>query len=247
MNAIIVDDEESARDVLYSLLKRGNPEINVVAKCCNIEEAVDKIKNLRPDVVFLDVEMPNYAGYEIVDFFDEIDFEIIFVTAFDKYAIKAFELSAIDYLVKPINRSRLKDAVEKLKEKMSHKIIMGDYQAFRDSMATNKLEKLVIPEVGNKRIVLLNEIIAIEAKGSYSEVYLRNENHFIVSKGLKYFDTVLPDNSSFFRTHKSWIINTNCIESYNKGLNQISMKGGIIAKLSKYRLIQFESQMAMKL
>lgn len=101
IKAILVDDEQRARSVLSNLIKRCDLNVDILAQCSCLENAVEEIKNLQPDVVFLDVQMPNYAGYEIANFFEEISFDIIFVTAFDEYAIKAFELSAIDYLVKP--------------------------------------------------------------------------------------------------------------------------------------------------
>jgi two-component system LytT family response regulator len=108
IKAIIVDDEESARDVLQNLLLLFCPNVEVVAKCENVLKAVDAINKEQPDLVFLDIEMPNYAGYEIVNFFDKINFEIIFVTAYDQYAVRAFEVAAIDYLLKPIDIDRLK-------------------------------------------------------------------------------------------------------------------------------------------
>ena len=119
IRAILVDDEESARDVLENLLKRFCPEVELLAKCTNVEQAVASIRELQPDLVFLDIEMPNYAGYEIVKFFPEINFELIFVTAYDKYAIRAFEVSAVDYLLKPIDIDRLKNAVSRVMKQLS--------------------------------------------------------------------------------------------------------------------------------
>jgi len=110
LKAIIVDDESSARELLQELIKSYCPEIDIVASFKNLETAVDHIRMDKPDIVFLDVEMPQYSGYEILDFFDQIDFNIIFVTAYDKYAIKAFEVSALDYLLKPVEIERLKSA-----------------------------------------------------------------------------------------------------------------------------------------
>lgn len=246
INAVIVDDEESARDVLSNLLARAFPEIKIVATCSNVPDAAVQIKHYNPDVVFLDVEMPNYAGYEIVGFFEKIDFEIIFITAFDQYAIKAFELSAVDYLVKPINRMRLAEAVTKLKEKVGHKKAIGDYQVLLESIKTNSLDKIVIPEIGNRRILLLNDIIAIEGKGAYSSIYLNQKKSIVVSKNLKYFENVFPSNAAFFRSHKSWIINFDCVKSYNKSKSQVLLNGDIIAKLSKYRITEFETEIAAK-
>ena len=124
-DAIIVDDERSAREILSGLLVRYCPQINIVEKCKGLKEAVEAIKKQKPSLVFLDIEMPNYAGYEIVSFFEEIDFEIIFVTAYDQYALKAFEISAVDYLLKPVTIERLKLSVDRFVEKQkltnSHK------------------------------------------------------------------------------------------------------------------------------
>ena len=215
IRSILVDDEPAARDVLERLLTRSCPSIEIMQKCVDVPDAVEAIKKHKPDVVFLDVEMPNYAGYEIVDFFDEIDFEIIFVTAYDKYAIKAFELSAIDYLVKPISRQRLIDAVAKLDQKVEEKSVVKDYQILKESIQNKEHEKIVISELGNKRVLLLNDIIAIQAKGAYSTIHLSNDKDLLVSKNLKHFESILPENGTFFRSHKSWIISTNHISSFN--------------------------------
>ena len=121
IKAIITDDEEGARNVLSQLLEYESPNIEITAKCIDVPSTVQAIKELKPDVVFLDIQMPVYAGYEIFNFFETIDFEIIFVTAYDQFAIKAFELNAVDYLVKPVSRHRLTQAIEKLTQKLHSK------------------------------------------------------------------------------------------------------------------------------
>lgn len=241
LKSILVDDEPAARDVLERLLIRNCPSIEILAKCPDVESAVKKIKELQPDVVFLDVQMPNYAGYEIVDFFDEIDFEIIFVTAYDQYAIKAFELSAVDYLVKPISRQRLIESIEKLDKKTKEKNGFKDYQILKNSIQKKELEKIVISELGNKRVLQLNDIIAIEAQGSYSNIHIANDKNILVSKNLKHFESVLPEDGSFFRSHKSWIISTEYINAFNKNKGEIALnQGSIIARLSKYKIQEFQ-------
>jgi two-component system LytT family response regulator len=241
LRSIIVDDESAARDVLERLLIRNCPSIEVLDKCHDVESAVEKIKELKPDVVFLDVQMPNYAGYEIVDFFDAIDFEIIFVTAYDQYAIKAFELSAVDYLVKPVNRQRLIESIEKLDEKIKQKNGFKDYQILKDSIQNKQFDKIIISELGNKRVLLLKDIIAIEAKGAYSTIHLVKDKNILVSKNLKHFESVLPEDNSFFRSHKSWIISTEFINAFNKNKGEISLnQGSILARLSKYKIQEFE-------
>ena len=170
LTAIIVDDEQRARDVLSKLLERNCPNVDVLDKCVDVPSAVERIKELKPNVVFLDVQMPNYAGYEIVNFFDKIDFEIIFVTAFDHYAIKAFELNATDYLVKPVERARLVDAVKRVVIKVNEEKSKEQYEALLHSIQKKEFRKIVIPELGNRKIVEINNIIAIEAEGAYCKV-----------------------------------------------------------------------------
>ncbi|MCH2225105.1 MAG: LytTR family DNA-binding domain-containing protein [Crocinitomicaceae bacterium] len=240
IRAIIVDDEEAARDVLQNLIIRSKGIIDIVDQCCDLTEAVASIKKNQPDVVFLDIQMPNYAGYEIASFFEEINFEIIFVTAYDQYAIKAFELSAIDYLVKPINRARLQESIDKLVDRVEQKQHAERFQVFMDSMKNKELGKIIISELGNKRILNLSDIIAIEAKGAYTFIYLQNEPGFLVSKNLKYFEQVLPDNGSFFRSHKSWIIAKEHIQSYSKSKGEIRLTKKNIGRVSRNRIQDLE-------
>lgn len=239
--AIIVDDEEDARDVLQTLINFSNFPIEIVAKCSNLKEAVFEIKKLKPDVVFLDIQMPEYAGYEISNFFDEITFEIVFVTAFDQYAIKAFELSAIDYLVKPINRGVLEKSLKRIVKKIGSKDSLNDYQNLLESLQTRKIERIVIPEIDANRILNLKDIICIQGSGSYSVVYLKNEEKITISKNLKYFEKILPEDTHFFRSQKSWIINTDYIVKYNTNQGDIYLENGIIAKISPNKLSEFNS------
>lgn len=241
VTAIIVDDERRARDVLNKLLERNCPIVNVEAMCVDVLSAVDKIKELKPDVVFLDVEMPDYAGYELVNFFNEIYFEIIFVTAFDQYAIKAFELSAIDYLVKPIDRLRLVDAVDRVSKKVNINESKVQYEQLLNSIKEKEFKKIVIPELGNKRILEINTISAIEAEGSYCRIHLSNDKPFVISKNLKYFERRLGDSNFFFRTHRGWIVNINHLETINKTELTLKLRNNLVAKISRNMVSSFES------
>ena len=247
IKAILIDDEQSARNVLTNLLERSSANIEIVATCSNLTEGVAQIKKLQPDVVFLDVQMPNYAGYEIVNFFDTIDFEIIFVTAYDEYAIKAFELNAIDYLVKPINRTKLATALKKTEEKLTQQTAFRDYQILLETIKDKNYNKIVIPEVGNRRIVNLNNIIAIEADGAYSNIHLKENKIVTTSKNLRYFEEVLPKEKSFFRSHRTWIINLSYIEFLNKtDLSITLMNGTVKAKISRAKLDDFKKKISLK-
>lgn len=240
IKAVLIDDEQSARNVLTNLLERSSIDISIIATCNNLEEGVKKIKELQPNVVFLDVQMPNYAGYEIVNFFETINFEIIFVTAYDQYAIRAFELNAIDYLVKPISRQKLASTLLRLKESLQKKTDLIDYQVLLKSINDKNFQKIVIPETGNRRIVNLDDIIAIEADGAYSSIHLNDNSVITISKNLKYFETILPKDTSFFRSHRTWIVNLKYLEFLNKKELVISIKGTVKAKISRNRLDDFE-------
>lgn len=241
VSCIIVDDEQRARNVLTNLITNYFNHIEIKATCKDVPEAVEKIKVLKPNLVFLDVQMPNYAGYEIIQFFEEINFEIIFVTAYDKYAIKAFELSAIDYLVKPVNRLRMKEAIDKLEEKLDRTNKILDYQNLLDSMRKDDFDTIIIPELGNKRLVKLSDIIAVEANGAYSIIHLTDNKKITISKNLKYFENLLPANNLFFRSHRTWLINLKLVTSFNKTELEIKHSSKLTSKLSRRRLSDFES------
>lgn len=242
IKAILIDDEQSARNVLTNLLTRTSSNIEIIATCSNLVEGVAEIKKSQPNVVFLDVQMPNYAGYEIANFFDKIDFEIIFVTAYDQYAIKAFELNAIDYLIKPVDRKKLTIAIDKLENRLDQKATLINYQNLLKTIKNKEFKQLVIPEIGNRRIVNLDDIIAIEADGSYSKIYLKESKVITISKNLKYFENRLPKESSFFRSHRTWIVNLTCIKNLNKKNLTITLKDiAIKAKISRTRITNFEN------
>jgi two-component system LytT family response regulator len=247
LKVIVVDDEKAARNVLSNLLMRCNTSVEIMAQCRDVPEAVLAIREHKPDVVFLDVQMPEYAGYEIVNFFDSIDFEIIFVTAFDQYAIKAFELSAVDYIVKPIDRSRLNEAVEKLNDRLREKTALKEYQLLRDSMRNQEMGKMVISGIvdgqRSKQIIELHTVIAAEALGAYCKLYFEDGTSTVLSRNLSHFESRLPDDSKFFRTHRSWVVNLNHVISFNPGHGDMVLKGNVNAKLSKNRLVAFEEQM----
>lgn len=240
IKAIITDDEQAARNVLYQLLQLEFPEVEVIAKCHDVPSTVEAIKELKPDVVFLDIQMPGYMGYEIISFFDEINFEITFVTAYDQYAIKAFELNAVDYLVKPISRQRLVQAVKKLQQKIESQKTVQQYQLLKQSLQTKTINHIIIAELGKQNFVKLNDIIAIEAHGAYSLVYLCGKQPLTVTKNIKQFESLLPEDGTFFRSHKSWIIHKQHIQRYAKLKLEIYLSENIIAKLSRYKKVEFE-------
>lgn len=240
IRAILVDDEESARDVLKNLLSRFCPEVEVLDTCANVPEAVEAIKQFGPDVVFLDIEMPKYAGFELVRFFQQVDFDIIFVTAYDQYALRAFEMAAVDYLLKPVDITRLKQAVARVSQQQEMKERVKRMELLSRSLEEKKLKNIVVNDKGQQQVLALDGIVAIEAQESYCLLHAGERKH-VVSRNLKHFENLLEDQPQFLRVHKSWIINTQHILHYSKAELLINMTGGVVAKLSKYQKADFEA------
>lgn len=243
LTAILVDDEAGARDVLENLLRHFCPNVKLLGKFEDLPAAVLGIQKHRPDVVFLDIEMPNYAGHEILDFFDDIEFDIVFVTAYDSYAIKAFEVAALDYLLKPVDIDRLKEAVAKASDRAEKKAISQQYQVLKESLISGSVKNLVIAEKGGRHIVPVSEIVAIEAQESYSFIHT-SKKRYTASKNLKHFEDLLEDNRDLFRCHKSWIVNMGMVSNYGSSTGEIDLAGLITAKLSKYKKPEFEALIA---
>ncbi|MES2618742.1 MAG: response regulator [Bacteroidota bacterium] len=241
LKAIIVDDEESARNILYNLLQQYKTEIEVLALCNNVENAVEAINKFTPDVVFLDIEMPNYSGLELVSFFKQINFEIIFVTAYNHFAVKAFELAAFDYLLKPIELTRLDAAVKKLINRKYTDSAALNYQILKESLNKDSNgQKMIVNHHGNQKAIALTDIVAIEANEAYTVIIDINNDKYTVSKNLKYFETLLAENNNFFRAHKSWMVNGQHISHISNAKYTIILKNNVQAKLSKYKKAEFD-------
>ncbi len=240
IECVIVDDEGSARDILENLLLNFCDGVRVMAKCENLEKSVEAIREYKPDVVFLDIEMPRFAGFEIARFFDEMSFDIVFVTAYDKYALKAFEVSALDYLLKPIDIDRLIETVERIKKSAKDKSSLEQFNILQESIKSQKIVKIPVIHQGYRFFLDLSEIIAFEAQGSYCKIYLKTGESHLVSKKIKYYEELLGDSGDFFRSHKSWIVNFNYIKNYSKANQEIQLENDITAKLSRYRTVEFE-------
>jgi two-component system LytT family response regulator len=216
IKAIIIDDEDRARELLKSMLLECCPEVEVVALCNDIPSAVKSIKKYTPDLVFSDIEMPGHSGLELLDFFneEEIHFSLIFTTAYNQYAIQAMKMSAIDYLLKPIEPEELEKAVEVYKKKIKQESL--HYKAVLDNFKTNKSSKLAVPTRHGFRFVDPDDIVLLKADNSYTEVILNNGEKLLASRILRNFEDALAHHPHFFRTHKSYLINTNYITEYIK-------------------------------
>lgn len=215
LNAIIVDDEPPARSILRQILLDHCPIVHVLAEAPDVTTAVKLINNEKVDLVFLDIEMPVENGFALFDYFKRPTFQTIFCTAYSAYAIKAFEVSAVDYLLKPVSISKILYAVEKAVKLIGQNQIIEKVQILRENLSVNTLQKIALPMADGLVFVELKDILYFEADGSYTLV-VTSAGKILVSKKIKEFDDILENDLRFYRTHRSFLVNTSQILKYNK-------------------------------
>lgn len=244
VTAIIVDDEQHARQVTENMLRLYCPDVKVLTTCSNVPEAVLAIKEHKPDVVFLDIEMPDYNGFTLLKFFDEVSFQIVFVTAYSQYALQAFELAAVDYLLKPLQADKLKEAVERLRQKLSTKDLKQQLELLQENLNNGSMSKIALPISDGILFVSVDDILYLTADGAYTEVNLANESKVIVSRKLKFFEDLLIKRKNFFRIHRSYLINLNHVAKYNRTESMVTLENNISLPVSKERKKEFEDSFA---
>lgn len=217
IKTILVDDEDHCIDILKYELK-SFPEIEILGSCNDGHEAVTLIKKEKPDLVFLDIDMPFMNGFDVIRALDGIHFNVIFVTAFDQYALKAFRYSALDYLLKPVEKMELKEAIEKVKKSSSQNIQKDQMDLLLNTITQPKPQysKILLPAQDGLEFVALDDIIRAQADSNYTHVYLEGGRRLIISKALKQVE-ILLDDERFFRTHQSHLIHLNKIKRYARG------------------------------
>ena len=215
LKAIIVDDEPKLRKVLEIKLKDKCPNIEVVGTAGNIADAYDLIQDKKPDLLFLDIAMPGGSGFSLLDKFEKINFDIIFVTGFNEYAIDALRVSAIDYLLKPVRSEDLVLAVEKAVKRKSEKVLIAHYDVLQHNLknAGDQNAKIAIPGAHAYDFVLVNDIIRCEGWQKYSKIYLTNKDVIVSSYNLGVYRDLLKS-YDFYGCHKSHLINIKHIKKY---------------------------------
>jgi two-component system LytT family response regulator len=215
MKAIIVDDESHARSLLLNTIKEHCKGIEIIAEAENVKEAVKLIHKHQIELVFLDIEMPNENGFALFEYFDNPTFVTIFCTAYSEYALNAFEVSAIDYLLKPVSISKIQAAVEKAIKTRGQNQILQHINILRENLTVHQLQKIALPLSDGLIFVKVNDILYFEADGSYTHVITSKEK-FMVCKKIKEFHELLSDDSRFFRVHRSYLVNIQQIKKYSK-------------------------------
>jgi two-component system LytT family response regulator len=217
ITAIIVDDEPYSCEALATMLERYCPEIKVLDLCYSAASAIKSIHELKPQILFLDVEMPYMNGFEMLEKLSEINFKLIFTTSYDQYAIKAIRFSALDYLLKPVDKDELQKAVQKAMNTNEHPLPQ-QLEVLLHKLNHPKVvvNKIAIPTMEGLQMVLVENIIRCEADRNYTHLFLKNKGNITASRNLKDLEEMLED-YSFIRVHHSHLINLNEVEKYIRG------------------------------
>ena len=217
ISAIIIDDERHSCDALKMLLEKCCQQVQVTAICYSGADALEKIRELKPELIFLDIELPGMNGFQMLEQIPKIDFEIIFTTSYDQYAIKAFKFSALDYLLKPVDREELGKAVQKVLKKISPDISQQlEILLQKINQPSLPVQRIALPTMQGLELVPVSSIISCSSNNNYTEFFLTDNKRILVSRTLKEIDDLLEE-YSFLRVHNSHLVNLNAITRYIRG------------------------------
>lgn len=223
IKALIVDDEQDSRESLSRFVQKYCPKVEIQQTCANIREAQQAIKVQSPQLVFLDIEMPYGNAFDLLDKLPEIDFEIIFITAFSQYAIEAFKLSAAHYLLKPVDIDELIEAVNKVTERLEHAKRLHTATILKENLShiQSQHQKVVLPLIDGFEVTKMADILYCEAEENFTRFYFLDGKKSMICRKLKFFEQVLSPHG-FCRIHRSHLINLEYVQRYVKG------KGGTV-------------------
>ncbi len=245
LKVLLIDDEQDAIDNMEYLLSNYCNDITIVGTANHVDQAIKLVEEKKPDIVFLDIEMPEKSGFSLLKELPEVNFVLIFVTAYDQYAIKAFEVSAIDYLLKPVEIERLQEAVKRAKETSAKKNInAANIKSLSKQIQEGEITQISVPFKDVYLILKVKQILYIKAEHAYTVIYYQSEanliSSYIYSKNLSYFENLFSSNSMFYRSHRSWIINLNYVEAMIKQENVILMKNLQKIPISRRKIKEFK-------
>ena len=232
VKAVIIDDEKKSCQALSNLVTDFCEDVVVSAIAHSVKDGLKTIQRVKPDIVFLDIEMPKQNGFELLDEYDTIPFNVVFTTAYDEYAIKAFRYAAVDYLLKPIMIEELQAAIEKAVNIKSLEKADHQYKLLKENI-NNPFQSLALPSADGLVFVKVQDIVYCEADSNYTVVYLLHDERIVVSRTLGKFEEILAD-INFARIHNSYLINLNHIKKYHKQRKpMVTMVNDVRLKLSQ--------------
>jgi two-component system, LytTR family, response regulator len=237
VNAILIDDEKHCLETLRMLLNRYCKDVHIIEECSSPKKGLEAIAKHRPDLVFLDIEMPVMNGFDLLQQLPEIPFAVIFTTSYDQYAIKAIKFSALDYLLKPIDPEELITAVSKVSARKQQpgaeqfNILLKQIQ-----QRGAGFEKIAIPTIEGFELIRADQIIRCEADDNYTHVYLKNKSKIVSSRMLKEMEELLQEFRYFERVHNSYLVNMNEVSKYIRGEGgYLLMSDGSTVSISRSR------------
>jgi len=229
IKTVIIDDEINSRELLYNMLTNFCEDIEIIGTAKDVSSGIEVIKQKKPALVFLDIEMPGGNGFDILNELDEINFKVVFVTGYDQYAIKAIKYAALDYILKPVDLEELKMAVEKAKINIADQEDKINFLQSKFNDSSKEFDQIIIASNHNHYVVNLDDILYFEALDGYSVVVLDSQKTHTSAHPLSYYENLLPSNQ-FFRIHKSYLINCKKVTKYDPG------RGGNVSILSAINL-----------
>lgn len=236
IKALIVDDEQASLDLLEWLIRQYCPDISGIAQARSVQEALPLIASFQPDIVFLDIQMPHRSGFDLLTSVENWNFEVIFTTAYNEYAIQAIRFSALDYLLKPVDEAELKKAVERFKAKKIYapagQILFRNFMQNISHGDKDKF-KLALAGINEVKYVELDEIIRLQAESNYTHIFLTGKRLFVSAKTLKEYDEILQGHR-FLRVHKSHLVNPRHINGYDKA-GLLHMSDNTIVEVARRR------------
>jgi two-component system LytT family response regulator len=233
IKAVIVDDEPNNLIILEGMINDFCPTVHLAGKANNARKAESVIQEIHPDLVFLDIEMPYGSGFDILDKLRPAYFEVIFVTAFDEYALKAFRYSALDYLLKPVNIEELQASVRKAEANIQLKNFDMRLESFLQNLKSSSYVQRV-PLPGKKGVVFVpvSEIIRLEGSRGYTTIFVKGRDRIVSSKNIKEYEMMLPEDR-FYRVHHSHLVNISCISGYQRGRGgYVEMDDGAVIEVA---------------
>lgn len=217
LKAIIIDDEPFCCEILAAMLESDCPDVSVASICNNGADGLAAIKQRAPEIVFLDVEMPKMNGFEMLEQLPQINFHLIFTTSYDQYALKAIRFSAIDYLLKPIDREELKNAINKVRQRIQIPLPQQlEILMQKIKQPSHRVNKIALPTIEGLQLTPIESIVSCESDDNYTNLKLKNGKKLLVTRSLKDIEETLEQHS-FVRVHRSYLVNLNEIEKYIKG------------------------------
>lgn len=243
LNILLVDDEpEACMNLAHLLNEYVSKNIRILGAVHNTRDAEAAIKAQQPDAIFLDIEMPNENAFQFLERLDTVSFEIVFVTAYDDYAVRAFRLNAVDYVLKPINIDDLKHAVERVEERLRYKNVMNQSPGFYNDLSRQigqkkAQEHIILKENNHLEVVPFQNVLYVKAMGSYSRIYYRHHNEertVLMSRPIAEYEQIFPADM-FFRTHRSYLVNRTVIKHLSREGQSLTLNNGELLPVGRRR------------